>query len=155
IQTPFCTSAVTVQPTEQWVQMLLRTSTGAPACGGGPASALRTLESGSAPRGASPPAASPERRRKPRRASAPPDCAASAAARPLRRVSRSCRLISMAASSLRVPVDPVIGFDVIAFLIARLALLVGRVGRLRAGGERPRAGRGRTRARGERAQDIA
>jgi hypothetical protein len=27
-QTPFCTSAVTVQPTEQWVQMFLRISIG-------------------------------------------------------------------------------------------------------------------------------
>ena len=34
IQTPFCTSAVTVQPTEQWVQMLLRVSTGTPALDG-------------------------------------------------------------------------------------------------------------------------
>src|SRR5258708_35482461 len=37
-QTPFCTSAVTVQPTEQCVQMLLRVSTGIPDFGGGPAS---------------------------------------------------------------------------------------------------------------------
>src|SRR5260370_29463187 len=36
-QTPFCTSAVTVQPTEQCVQMLLRVSTGIPGFGGGPA----------------------------------------------------------------------------------------------------------------------
>jgi hypothetical protein len=38
-----------VQPTEQWVQMFLRMVTCAPAGGGGPASALRTLASGSAP----------------------------------------------------------------------------------------------------------
>src|SRR6476646_10432823 len=62
-QTPFTTSAVTVQPTAQWVQMLLRTV--APAVSGpaAAASALRTLPSGSAPTAASPPATIPERRR--------------------------------------------------------------------------------------------
>src|SRR5262252_9913046 len=60
IQTPFATSAVTVQPTEQWVQMLLRIVTCAPAGGGGPASALRTLPSDSAPRPARLPATRPE-----------------------------------------------------------------------------------------------
>src|ERR1700674_456315 len=69
IHTPFCTSAVTVQPTEQWVQMLFRTSTGTPASGGRPASALRTLPSDSAPSAPSPPASSPDRRRKLRRSS--------------------------------------------------------------------------------------
>src|SRR5215813_12481605 len=49
IHTPFDTSAVTVQPTEQCVQTLLRMVTCAPAAGGGPASALRTLPSGKAP----------------------------------------------------------------------------------------------------------
>src|SRR5690349_23298595 len=63
IHTPFATSAVTVQPTEQWVQMLLRTVTCAPACGGGPALALRTAPSDSAPSPARPPAR-PERRKK-------------------------------------------------------------------------------------------
>src|SRR5262252_5641523 len=72
IHNPFCTSAVTVQPTEQCVQMLLRTSSGAPGLGGGPASALRTLASGNAPSVANPPATRPERRRKLRRSSAPP-----------------------------------------------------------------------------------
>src|SRR5579864_236255 len=67
IHTPFETSAVTVQPTEQWVQMLLRTVTCAPAAGGGPASALRTEPSESAPSVARLPAARPERRRKVRR----------------------------------------------------------------------------------------
>src|ERR1700682_5785183 len=42
IHTPFDTSAMTVQPTEQWVQMALVASTRAPAVGGGPACALRT-----------------------------------------------------------------------------------------------------------------
>src|SRR6185312_17054914 len=46
IQTPFDTSAVTVQPTAQWVQILLRIVTAAPGAAGGPAFALRTLPSG-------------------------------------------------------------------------------------------------------------
>src|SRR4030081_3254106 len=56
IHTPFATSAVTVQPTEQCVQMFLRMVTCAPAGGGGPAFALRMLASGSAPSVASDPA---------------------------------------------------------------------------------------------------
>src|SRR5262244_2033647 len=47
IHTPFATSAVTVHPTEQWVQMFLRTSTSTPAGGGGPALALRIVARGS------------------------------------------------------------------------------------------------------------
>src|SRR6185437_15140480 len=66
IHTPFETSAVTVQPTAQCVQIFLRISTVAPCAGGGPASALRTLASGSAPSAASPPATRPERRKKAR-----------------------------------------------------------------------------------------
>src|SRR5207245_2310421 len=54
IHTPFATSAVTVQPTEQCVQMLLRMVTCAPGGGGGPACAFRTPLSGSAPREATP-----------------------------------------------------------------------------------------------------
>src|SRR5260370_40250288 len=76
-QTPFCTSAVTVQPTEQCVQMLLRVSTGIPDFGGGPASALRTPLTGSVPIAGRAPAARPERRRNARR-SIPPDSAAGA-----------------------------------------------------------------------------
>src|SRR5215831_5459063 len=67
IHNPFCTSAVTVQPTEQCVQMLLRRSTAVPGTGGGPASALRMAASGKVPRAVSAPAASPDRRRKDRR----------------------------------------------------------------------------------------
>src|SRR4029077_7901111 len=59
IHTPFCTSAVTVQPTEQWVQMFLRVSTGAPGLGGGPASALRTPPRGRGAARASPPGLKP------------------------------------------------------------------------------------------------
>ena len=67
IHTPLDTSAVTVQPTAQCVQMLLRMVTAAPLAGGGPAFALRTLASGKAPSVARPPAARPDRRRKVRR----------------------------------------------------------------------------------------
>src|SRR5947209_19099024 len=67
IHTPLATSAVTVQPTAQWVQMLLRSVTCVPAVGGGPALARRTLPSGKLPIAASPPATNPERRRKERR----------------------------------------------------------------------------------------
>src|ERR1700680_4959367 len=66
IHTPLATSAVTVQPTAQWVQMLLRIVAFAPAARGGPALAWRTLPSGNVPTVARPPATSPERRRKPR-----------------------------------------------------------------------------------------
>src|SRR6267378_6062682 len=66
-QSPFCTSAVTVQPTEQWVQMLLRVSTPIPGRGGGPAWALRTVPSDSVPSAPRAPAAMPDRRRKLRR----------------------------------------------------------------------------------------
>src|SRR5690349_24769976 len=64
IHTPFATSAVTVQPTEQWVQMFLRMATCAPVAAGGPAFALRTVPSGSAPSAATPLATRPERRKK-------------------------------------------------------------------------------------------
>src|ERR1044071_3901440 len=57
IHTPSDTSAVTVQPTAQCVQMLLRMVTAAPGGGGGPALALRTLAIGSAPNAARPPTA--------------------------------------------------------------------------------------------------
>src|ERR1700693_4347325 len=67
IHSPFCTSAVTVQPNEQCVQMLLRVSTPIPGRGGGPASALRTVPSDSVPSAPSAPAATPDLRRKFRR----------------------------------------------------------------------------------------
>src|SRR5580692_11699131 len=57
IQILLATSAVTVQPTEQCVQMFLRTATLAPAGGGGPAAAWRTEPSESAPSAARLPAA--------------------------------------------------------------------------------------------------
>src|SRR5205823_14374443 len=64
--TPFTTSAVTVQPTEQWVQMFLRIT--APMLSGPvtAASALRTVPSGIVPSTARLPAPIPERRKKAR-----------------------------------------------------------------------------------------
>src|SRR5581483_1303465 len=82
--TPFDTSAVTVQPTEQRVQMLLRMV--APATLGPAASAFRTVASGSAPMVARPLAASPDLRRKLRRSRPPAVWLATVAARLLRRV---------------------------------------------------------------------
>src|SRR6476646_995246 len=73
IHTPLDTSAVTVQPTAQWVQMPLWMVTAAPLAGGGPASALRTLVSGRAPRAARLPAARPEPCKNVRRSTPPPD----------------------------------------------------------------------------------
>src|SRR5712675_1027645 len=59
-QTPFCTSAITVQPTEQCVQMFFLISVGAPTIFG-PACALRTEPSGINPSAAPAPAARPDR----------------------------------------------------------------------------------------------
>src|ERR1043166_3581016 len=67
IHTPLETSAVTVHPTAQCVQMFLWMVTAAPDAGGGPAFALRTLARGIAPRAARPPAARPDRRKNARR----------------------------------------------------------------------------------------
>src|SRR3954453_11627948 len=67
IHTPFATSATTVQPTEQCVQIALVVVTLAPCGGGGAASAFRTLPRGSVASVAGPAATRPERRRKERR----------------------------------------------------------------------------------------
>src|SRR5262245_11733964 len=98
--TPLATSAVTVQPTAQWVQTLLRIVTCAAAEGGGPASARRTLASGSAPSAPSaprPPATRPERCKKLRR-SRPRSAWLAEAARFPREAWRSLLLISTDAS---------------------------------------------------------
>src|SRR5581483_3522853 len=98
IQTSLATSAVTVQPTEQCVQMFLRMVTAAPAGGGGPASALRTLTSGRLPSVAKPPATRPERRRNARRSMRPADRSARADASLPRWAWRSVLFVSTAAS---------------------------------------------------------
>ena len=78
IQTPFCTSATTVQPTEQWVQIDLTCLTGAPATAAAvAASAFFTMPNGIAEASAAPPAAMPEVRRKARRSTVTPVAEAS------------------------------------------------------------------------------
>src|SRR5437763_1764445 len=129
IHTPLATSATTVQPTEQWVQMFLRMVTAVPGAAGGPACALRTLPSGNAPSVARLPATKPERRRKLRRSRAPCDWSLASAASEPRRAWRSVLLISMSASSTRIPVDPIERLHVGGVrLVARLALLVVGLG---------------------------
>src|ERR1051325_3907174 len=144
-QTPFCTSAVTVQPTEQWVQMFLRTTVGWPATRG-PASARRTVPSCNEPTAASAPVVSPAFCRKLRRSvsgAAPPPDTAGSLARP---TSPLLRLISIAPSLLQrlVAVGPVIGLDVVGLAVSRLGLFsagIVRFGRARQHGGRDRGGR--------------
>src|SRR5437879_4578046 len=66
VHTPFCTVAMTVQPTEQWVHTVL-TDLASPAGAAGAASALVVMPPFVASTAPSPPAATPERRRKLRR----------------------------------------------------------------------------------------
>src|SRR5438876_182889 len=66
VHTPFCTVAMTVQPTEQWVHTVL-TDLVSPAGAAGAASALLVMPPFVANTAPSPPAATPERRRKLRR----------------------------------------------------------------------------------------
>ena len=150
-QTPFTTSAVTVQPTAQCVQMLLRMV--APDVSGmaAAASALRTPVSGNAPRAARPPAVRPDRRRNVRR-SRPLECVASVAASVPRRAWRSVRLISTGASSGlgRITVHAIVGLHVIGFPVTGFSFfIVGLAVRLGGGGERssPRRRRRRRQAR--------
>src|ERR1700737_2640385 len=88
IQTPFATSAITVQPTEQCVQTFFRVVTVVPGAGGGPASALRPAPIDKAPSAARLPAVRPERCRKLRRSRPPLAGTGSPATRVLRRASR-------------------------------------------------------------------
>ena len=71
IQTPFSTSAITVQPTEQWVQTDLTCLT-APAAAWVCALARVTMPPPASDAAATPPAARPERLRKVRRSSTSP-----------------------------------------------------------------------------------
>ena len=71
VQTPFCTSAITPQPTEQWVQMERRNSTGASRfsiCAWAPPARATICGASAAP----PTAKIPERRKNSRRDSARP-----------------------------------------------------------------------------------
>src|SRR5690348_2762621 len=97
IQTPFATSAVTVQPTAQWVHTLLRLTSCAPGAGGGPALALRTPTDGRAPSAVRLAAATPERRKKLRR-SRPRSVSPAKTASDPRCASRSVLLMSIARS---------------------------------------------------------
>src|SRR5690349_19309539 len=120
-QTPFCTSAITVQPTEQCVQMFFLTSVGAPTFFG-PACALRTEPSGIRPIAAPAPAARPDRRRNVRRSRTPD---ARPAAIPCKRAlpaDPSLRFINMCVIP-SIAVDAIVVLDVIGFLIARLDAL--------------------------------
>src|SRR4051812_29160630 len=147
---------MTVQPTEQWVQIFLRMV--APAVAIDPAAfALRTVASGKAPAAASPPAARPERRRKLRRSSWPWDGPAKAVARVPRRAWRSVRLISMCVPlSARIPVHAIVGLHVIGLPVADLAFfIVGLAVGLGDIGERSRGGGRDTGARAKRPKEIA
>src|SRR5262250_3409261 len=107
---------MTVHPTEQCVQMFLRSTAWA---GADPAAcALRTPVRGSAPTTERPPATSPERRRKERRSTTPPDWLARAAARGVRRAWRSFFLVSTAGPpSAWIPVHAVVGADVFRLFV--------------------------------------
>src|SRR5689334_13791121 len=120
-QTPFCTSAITVQPTEQCVQMFFLISVGAPTIFG-PACALRTEPSGIRPIAAPAPAARPDRRRNVRRSRTSD---ARPAAIPCKRAlpaDPSLRFINMCVVP-SITVDAIVVLDVIGFLVARLDAL--------------------------------
>src|SRR4051794_32107617 len=124
-QTPFWTSAITVHPTEQCVQMFFRISVGAPTTSG-PACALRTEPSGSRPNAAPAPAARPDLRRNVRRSSTPE---ARPAAIPCKRAlpaDPSLRFINMCVVP-SIAVDAIEILDVIGFLVAGLDALGLRV----------------------------
>src|ERR1700704_6505290 len=117
-QTPFCTSAITVQPTEQCVQMFFLISVGPPTIFG-PACALRTDPSGIKPSAAPAPAARPERRKNVRRSRTPE---AKPAAMPCNRAllaDPSLRFINMCVVP-SIAVDAIVVLDVIGFLVASL-----------------------------------
>ena len=153
-QTPFCTSAITVQPTEQCVQMFFLISVGAPTIFG-PACALRTEPSGIRPIAAPAPAARPERRRNVRRSRTPD---ARPAAIPCKRAlpaDPSLRFINMCVVP-SIAVDAIVVLDVIGFLVARLDALGLRLVRhgLAAGERHDRCCRDRRTAHQEQAAPI-
>src|SRR6185369_7812825 len=120
-QTPLCTSAITVQPTEQCVQMFFLISVGAPTIFG-PACALRTDPSGINPNAAPAPAARPERRKKVRRSRTPE---ARPAANPCKRAllaEPSFRFINMCVVP-SIAVDAIVVIDVVGLPVAGLDAL--------------------------------
>src|ERR1700704_2191702 len=127
-QTPFCTSAMTVQPTEQCVQMFFLISVGAPTILG-PACALRTEPSGISPIAAPAPAARPDRRRNVRRSRISD---ARPAAIPCKRAlpaDPSLRFINMCVVP-SIAIDAIVVLDVVGFLVAGLDALGLRLVRL-------------------------
>src|ERR1700710_1201399 len=112
---------MTVQPTEQCVQIFFLISVGAPTIFG-PACALRTDPSGIRPNAAPAPAVSPARRRKLRRSRTPE---ARPAAIPCKRAlpaDPSLRFINMCVIP-SIAVDAIVVLDVIGFLVAGLDAL--------------------------------
>src|SRR5712671_3996561 len=120
-QTPFWTSAITVQPTEQCVQMFFLISVGAPTIFG-PACALRSDPSGINPNAAPAPAARPERRRNVRRSRTPEARPAAIPSKRALPANPSFRLINMCVVP-SIPVDAIVVLDVIGFLVAGLDAL--------------------------------
>src|SRR5213080_547271 len=124
-QTPFCTSPITVHPTEQCVQMFFLISVGAPTFSG-PACALRTEPSGIRPIAAPAPAARPDRRRNVRRSRTPD---ARPAAIPCKRAlpaDPSLRFINMCVVP-SIAVDAIVIIDVVGLLVAGLEALGARL----------------------------
>src|SRR3979490_97941 len=151
-QTPFCTSAITVQPTEQCVQIFFLISVGAPMIFG-PACALRTDPSGIKPSAAPAPAARPDRRRKVR-LSRTPD--ARPAATPCKRAllaDPSLRFINMCVVP-SIAVDAIVVLDVVGFLVAGLDALGLRLVR-RGPARRPRHHRRRSHRRSAQHEEAA
>src|SRR3954454_603556 len=112
---------MTVQPTEQCVQMFFLSSVGAPMIFG-PACALRTDPSGISPKAAPAPTVRPDRRRNERRSRTPE---ARPAATPCKRAlpaDPSLRLINMCVIP-SVTVDAIVVLDVVGFLVAGLDAL--------------------------------
>src|ERR1700716_3169384 len=119
--TPFWTSAITVQPTEQCVQMFFLISVGAPTIFG-PACALRTDPSGIKPSAAPAPTAKPDRCKNVRRSRTPEARPAATPCKRARPADPSLRLINMCVAP-SIAVDAIVVLDVIGFLVARLDAL--------------------------------
>src|ERR1700694_1199592 len=139
-QTPFWTSAITVQPTEQCVQMFFLISVGAPTIFG-PACALRTDPSGINPNAAPAPAAMPERRRNVRRSRTPEARPAAIPCKRARLADPSLRFINICVAP-SIAVDAIVCLDVLGFPVASLDALGLRLVRLRLACQRHGRSRG-------------